>query len=62
MFFLLLCKRYLWAKIRANGHNLADFKRNTTGDTNVTPKFNEIAIEMLFWMELTFLNNSDFLL
>ena len=45
MFFLLLFKRCLWAKIIAKGHNPTDFKRNTTGDMNVAPKFNEIAID-----------------
>lgn len=45
MFFFLLFKRYLWAKIIANGHNSTDFKRNTAGDTNLTPKFNEVAID-----------------
>lgn len=45
MVFLLLIKRYLWAKIVANGHNPTGFERNTIGDTNLAPKFDEIAID-----------------
>lgn len=45
MFFLLLFKWYLWAKIIVNGHNPTDFKRNITGDMNLAPKLNDIAVD-----------------
>lgn len=33
-----------WGKIETNGHSSTDFQRNTTGDMNLAPKFNEGAI------------------
>lgn len=33
-----------WGKIVANGHSFTAFKRNTTEDMNLAPKFNEGAI------------------